>query len=150
MYERKTSPGHLIGWASRLFGRALDRRIRPLGLSVGQVPILLLLAESRQLSQKDLVKRAAIEQPAMVAILKRMEANDLTVREADLSDGRASLFSLTDKAKAMLDPLRESLADGNEHALIGFTVEERELLIAMLYRVIVNIAGGTPEGLVRQ
>jgi DNA-binding MarR family transcriptional regulator len=150
MYERKTSPGHLMGWASRLFGRALDRRIRPLGLSVGQVPILLLLAEAGQLSQKDLVKRAAIEQPAMVAILKRMEANGLAERKADASDGRASLFSLTEKATAMLDPLMGALVEGNHHALVGFTADEREQLIAMLYRVIVNIAGGTPEGLIRQ
>ena len=58
MFNRRESSGHLTGWASRLYSRSLDRRIKPLSLSVGQVPVLLMLAEERELSQKDLVARA--------------------------------------------------------------------------------------------
>jgi len=140
MFERAVSAGHLMGWASRLFARALDRRIRPLGISVGQVPVLLMLTESAQLSQKELVERAAIEQPAMVAILKRMEAGGLAVRLTDPNDRRTSLFELTPKAHAVMEPLFVALAEGNNHALADFDASERDLLISMLGRVIRNIA----------
>jgi DNA-binding MarR family transcriptional regulator len=124
MFNRRESSGHLAGWASRLFTRSLDRRIRPLDISVGQVPVLLMLAEARQLSQKELVQRAAIEQSTMAATLKRMEANDLVSRCTDPSDGRASLFSLTRKARDVLGPLIDAIDDGNRRALAGFSPDE--------------------------
>ena len=139
MFNRRESSGHLTGWASRLYSRSLDRRIKPLSLSVGQVPVVLLLAEERELSQKDLVARAVIEQPAMAAILKRMEAGDLVTRCADPRDGRASLFRLTRKARGVLGHLTQAIDDGNRQALAGFSAGEKALFIAMLQRVIRNL-----------
>lgn len=139
MFERGASPGHLANWAGRLFARRLERRIRPLGISAGQVPVLLSLADSKGLSQKELVQRSAIEQPAMAAILKRMEASGLVVRLADQQDRRASIFRLAPRSGALLGPLLKALDDGNTVALSGFTEDEAALLTSLLRRLIRNM-----------
>ena len=123
-----------------------------LPFSVAQVPTLLMLAEAGELSQKELVQGAVIEQPAMAQTLKRMEASDLVARHADPTDGRTRRFRLTPKAKSNLHKLTRSLAAGNDQALAGFSAEERALLIAMLHGVINNLtserypAAFTPVG----
>ena len=139
MFERGASPGHLANWAGRLFARRLERRIRRLGISTGQVPILLSLAGSTGLSQKELVQRSAIEQPAMAAILKRMEASGLVVRHPDQHDRRASIFTLTAKSGALLGSLSNALDEGNSSALAGFTEDEAALLVSLLRRLIRNM-----------
>jgi DNA-binding MarR family transcriptional regulator len=131
-----------VSWAQRLFSRWLERRIRDLPFSVAQVPTLLMLAETGELSQKELVQGAVIEQPAMAQILMRMEASDLVARYADTTDGRSKRFRLTRKAKSKLGDLTRILAAGNDQALAGFSPAERAQLIALLQRVIKNL---TPE-----
>ncbi len=141
MFERSSSPGHLASWAARLFARTIDRQLKPLELSSGHVPVLLALAEEPSLSQRELVERCAIAQPAMVAILKRMEAAGLVARSADPNDGRASIFSLTPASRGKLERLGATLDLGNERALAGFTPDERALVIDLLRRIIRNLSG---------
>jgi MarR family transcriptional regulator for hemolysin len=139
LFERSASAGHLTSWAARLFARSLDRRLKPIGISIGQVPVLLLLAEHDGLSQKELVNGVAIEQPAMVAILNRMEAGGLLRRRADPTDRRARIFYLSDQARPLLAPLAEALDEGNVRALRGFSAREHTLLMSMLHRIIRNM-----------
>lgn len=139
MFERTASAGHLTSWASRLFTRAIDRRCRSMGLSVAQVPVLLALQEETKLTQKQLVERCAIAQPAMVAILKRMEAADLVRRLPDPEDGRVSRFDLTAKSTAALPALFKALGTGNSIALQGLDEDEQQLLVALLRKLIRNM-----------
>lgn len=120
--------------------RTLDRRLRARGISVSHVPVLLMLAEQDGLSQKELVRRAAIEQPAMVAILKRMEASGLVTRRLSPTDARSRLFHLTEQARALLPTLYEAVEAGNYHAVDGLNDGERKLLIDLLTRVIANLS----------
>jgi MarR family transcriptional regulator for hemolysin len=139
MYQRSQSVGHLTSWASRLYVRALERRGRGMGLRPGQVPVILRLAEEDHLSQKQLVERCSIEQPAMAALLKRMEVSGFVTRHRDATDGRAVRFSLSDTALGSLEPLTLMLEKGNEEATRGFTDDERAQLISMLRRLITNL-----------
>lgn len=146
LFERIASAGHLTSWAARLFARSLDRRIRPFGLSVGQVTVFLALAETDDLPQRELVRESAVEQPAMVGILKRMEASGLVVRRSDPEDRRTSLFALTPTGRASLAQLHDALDAGNSDALAGFDDEERALLITLLRRMIRNLIAAQASG----
>lgn len=139
-YQRSMSVGHLVNWAARLYARTLEKGVRPLGILLAQVPPLLVLCEETELSQKELVERTATEQPAMVAILKRMEASGSVLRRADPSDGRASLFRLSDRALDSLPPLTSLLMEGNRRALRGFSDGEQAHLLEMLKRLIGNLS----------
>ena len=140
LFKRTKSVGHLVNWGARLFVRAVNRQITPLGISAGQIPVFLALSETHALSQKDLVQNAAVEQPTMAATLRRMETAGLVSRVSDPKDGRTSLFSLTPSGNRVLTSLYAALEEGNRNALAGFSREERDLILSLLQRIIANLS----------
>ncbi|MGH8028095.1 MAG: MarR family winged helix-turn-helix transcriptional regulator [Pseudoxanthomonas sp.] len=141
MFDRTVSAGHLTNWAARLFARATERQLKPLGMLPGQLPIFLALTDGRALSQKALAGLAAIEQPSMAVNLIRMERDGLISRTPDPQDGRSSLIRLTPRALVKADEVRQVLKKGNTIALAGFSAEEKALFVALLRRVIDNLGG---------
>jgi MarR family transcriptional regulator, transcriptional regulator for hemolysin len=138
-FERDRSAGYLTNWAARLFARVIDRKLKPFGLSSGQLPVFFALSGTAALTQKALAEAAAIEQPTMAATLVRMERDGLILRQADPRDGRSALVSLTPdaikKAPAVLDTVHRS----NAEALAGLDGDERDQLLRLLRRVIDNL-----------
>lgn len=139
MFKRKASVGHLVNWAARLFAREADRRLKVVGLSSGQIPVLLALNEKSPLSQRELVDRASTEQPTIAATLARMERDGLVARERDPKDARAWRYSLTDKTHQLMPTVLGALGGGNDLSMAGFTAEERVLTVQLLMRVIYNM-----------
>ena len=137
---RMESVGHIVTWAARLMTRSMDRRLRKAGLSAAQVPVLMILSEEGPMSQKELVARAAIEQPAMVGTLSRMENAGLVSRARDPVDGRSSIFTLTERGSGQLETMWHAAITGNDIALAGFSADERTQLLTMLRRMIDNMA----------
>ena len=147
MFESSKSAGHLVSRAQRLFAKESDRRLKPVGLSSGYIPVILSLAVEPALTQKALVQRAAIEQPTMAATLARMERDGLVERRADRTDARTSLFRLTRLAKSKLPHFFEQLDECNAVALAGLDAEERRQLLNILTKIIHNLGGELPRKL---
>lgn len=145
MFDSSRSAGHLVSRAQRLFAKESDRRLKPLGLSSGYIPVILSLAVDPVLTQKALVQRAAIEQPTMAATLLRMERDGLVERRADRTDARTTLFRLTRLAKSKLPQFFEQLDEGNAVALADLSAEERKQLLNILTKVIHNLGGKLPR-----
>ncbi len=142
IWQPQTMPTQLINRAARLLGRIADTRLRELGVSVSQLPVIVALKHGARLSQKELAQQTGVEQPSMAQLLARMERDGLVQREPDPSDGRSSLISLTDHAMSLLAPGRRVLSQGNREALAGFDQSEIDLLVSMLRRVIANVSDG--------
>ncbi|MEO7715104.1 MAG: MarR family transcriptional regulator [Capsulimonas sp.] len=134
-----STPGHLINRAARLSSRVGEVRLRPLGVSVGQLPTLGALRDGKTMTQKDLAALAHIEQPTMAQTLSRMERDGLIQRQTDPADKRSSLVRLTPEAMEKMIRVKEVLLQGNEEALEGFEETEKEMLVDLLRRVIVNL-----------
>lgn len=136
-------PGQMVGGfinrASRLLQRIGDSRLEPLGVVSGQLPVLALLKDGAELSQKELAQLVGIEQPTMAQTLARMERDGLVARRPHPEDKRSSLFSLTPLAVSKMPEIMELLKAGNEEALAGFTPEERALFLGLLKRFIENL-----------
>ena len=135
----KAPPAALINSASRALTRLNDRKLKQLGLTYGQMPVLVALSTGNALSQKELAQLARIEQPSMAQLLSRMERDGLVTRAPDPADGRASLISLTARAKAKLPLARAALEDTNDQALDGFGDKEVETLRKLLSRFLANL-----------
>ena len=133
---RDRSAGYMTNWAARLFARAIDRRLKPLGLSSAHMPVMFALGEGREMPQKALARAAAIEQPTMAATLARMERDGLVRRRPDPRDRRAMLFSLTPLAAEKADAVQAAVAGVNGRALAGLAPQEREAFLGMLARVV--------------
>ena len=134
-----STPGHLIGLVARGFARLSEAQLKPLGFSVGHLPVLVALQDGRASTQRDLARFARIEQPPMAQMLARMERDGLIERTPDPVDGRMSRITLTEAAKARLPDAVAVLIQGNHEVLRDFTDEEAGLLVALLRLLITNL-----------
>ena len=132
-------PGHLIARTARMMARLGDERLRPLGFSTSQLPVLGTLKDGAARSQKDLAQWAKIEQSSMAQMLARMERDGLVARTPDPDDKRSSLISLTETALNRLPALHGVLAKGNADALAGLSAEDVAMLSQFLQKVIANL-----------
>ncbi|WP_035829953.1 MarR family winged helix-turn-helix transcriptional regulator [Kaistia adipata] len=133
--QRSRSAGYMTNWAARLFARAIDRRLKPLGISSGQLPVFFALGGGAALSQKALAELAAIEQPTMAATLSRMERDGLIEKSPDPDDRRSSLISLTPVALEKAQEVREVIASVNAAALSALSPGEQEAYLGSLAKI---------------
>jgi len=133
--KRDSSAGYMTNLAGRLFVRALERRLAPLGLTPAHMPVLLGLEHGAQ-TQKILAEGARVEQPTMTATLNRMERDGLIERLPNPDDGRSSLVSLTEKARASLPEIEAAVEEINALALGGLPEGEQAQYFALLAHVI--------------
>lgn len=130
------SIGHLTNWAARLFRRLADRRLEPLGLSSGHLPVLMALIENGAMSQKALTEHAAIEQPTMAATLARMERDLIIERRPDPRDRRSSLFSLTPTTRDKIEALHAVVESMNVDTLATLPKGDRQRFRQMLQTMV--------------
>jgi DNA-binding MarR family transcriptional regulator len=135
-FERRASAGYLTNWAARLFARAIDRRLAALGVSSGQLPVFFALGRGEALTQADLARAAAIEQPTMAATLNRMERDGLIARTPDPADRRRVLITLTPKALGLAPQVLGAVEAVNAKALADMGPQAQDGYVAALQLVI--------------
>jgi MarR family transcriptional regulator, transcriptional regulator for hemolysin len=135
-FDRGRSAGYMTNWAARLFARAIDQRLKLIGVSSGQLPVFFALAGGKALTQKELARLASIEQPTMASTLARMERDGLIERRADPNDGRSSLVSLSAKARKKAEQVTQAITEVNAGALDGLTAAERTAYLDSLAKII--------------
>lgn len=135
-FNKNDSAGYLVNHLARLFARGLQARIKPLGLSIGTFPALLVLWEGDGLTQRALCERLDIEQPTMANTLARMERDGLIERRKDPEDGRVQRVWLTAAARALEAPATAAAEAVNALALSGLTPDERRALLGTIRKVV--------------
>ncbi|WP_236704425.1 MarR family winged helix-turn-helix transcriptional regulator [Sphingomonas sp. HT-1] len=128
-----------------MFNRLVDSRLRPHGLTLALLGPILLLSWKGPMRQRDLVADSAVKQPAMVALLAKLEALALIARTPSADDRRAALVSLTERGMAAAALGREILLDANALGVAALSPEEAQALTRLLQRLIANLesASGT-------
>lgn len=145
-FERNQSAGYMTNWTARLFARAIDRRLKAIGVSSGQMPVFFALGDGAALTQKALAAAASIEQPTMAATLSRMERDGLIERRPAPGDGRSQLVALTPKAMEKAALVREGAAAVNKAALEALDDAERETYLRLLAKVTSSLERMLDEG----
>ena len=135
-FDRGRSAGYMTNWAARLFARAIDQRLKAIGVSSGQLPVFFALAGGKALTQKELARLASIEQPTMASTLARMERDGLVERRADPNDGRSSLVSLSAKARKKAELVMQAIIEVNAGALDALPQAERTAYLDSLAKII--------------
>ncbi|GAB5467979.1 MAG: MarR family transcriptional regulator [Rhodospirillales bacterium] len=138
-FDRERSAGYLVNHLARLFARELQSRIKPLGLTTGTFPALLILWEREGLTQRELVAALDIEQATLANTLARMERDGLIVRKPDAADGRAQRIWLTETARALEAPALAAANTVNAEALAGLAEDDRRRLIGLMQRIIAQM-----------
>jgi MarR family transcriptional regulator, transcriptional regulator for hemolysin len=136
----ESSAGYMTNLAARLFAHVIDERLRPLGVSSGQLPVFFALARGGALTQKALAQAAAIEQPTMAATLSRMERDGLIRRRPDPNDGRSALIALTPAALKKAKAVEEAVQSGNAKALAGLDEATQRAFLETLAKIVRALA----------
>jgi MarR family transcriptional regulator, transcriptional regulator for hemolysin len=147
--EAASAPGYLANHAARVFNRLVDAELRPHGLSMALIGPLLLLRWQGALRQSDLVRGSAVRQPAMVALLAKLESMGLIERRPAPADRRAATVDLTEKGRRMAEVGADALRRANALGTEGLSPEEVAQLVHLLGRLIGNLenaAGAKIEG----
>ncbi|MEI4747911.1 MarR family winged helix-turn-helix transcriptional regulator [Rhodococcus erythropolis] len=133
------SLAQLINRVSRALARDADSVLKPLGLRYAQVPVLALLHEGLELTQKELAETAGIEQSSMAQLLTRMDRDGLIRRTPNPRDARSQTIALAPDTDTQLTEAHERLADLDGRAVAGFTDKEIDTLKHLLTRVSDNL-----------
>jgi DNA-binding MarR family transcriptional regulator len=140
--------GFLIHDVSRLRRVAVDRALKPLGITRAQWWVLAFLSRRDGMTQSALAADLDLTKVAVGGLLDRMEVAGFVERRADQSDGRARRVYLTRAGARMVVAIRDSveaveldiLARVPDEALTQATETLRTLKETLL-----EILGGEPE-----
>ena len=135
------SLGYLINRTARAFANRLAAELRPFDVGIGQWAVLLHLWGSDGMTQAQLSRRVAIEQPTMVRTIDRMERDGLVTRSPDPGDRRASRITLTERGWNLRDALVPLAAGVNRTATEALTDDEVETLRRLLAKLVATDAG---------
>ena len=135
-FDKNGSAGYLVNHVARIFAAGLQNRIAPLGLTIGQFPILLELWVKDGVTQRDLLDKLTLEQATLANTLNRMERDRLIVRRKNPADGRSQQIWLTKKGKAPRDRAYQAANEQNERSLGPLSQAERVQFLELMRRII--------------
>ncbi|MHB1951852.1 MAG: MarR family winged helix-turn-helix transcriptional regulator [Acidiferrobacteraceae bacterium] len=121
--------------SARAWRHALDRRLRPLGLSQAKWLTLLHLAKAGTLTQKELAARLGVEGPTLVGLLDRLSADGWTERQEVPHDRRSKRVRLTERAQPVVEEINCIAAALRAELLAAIPRAELRSCVAVLKQV---------------
>ena len=97
-----------------------------------QVEVLDYLYENREARTKELAERLNVPKQHVSKIISRLEELELVANKPDISDGRASLYFLTDKGMDLMNSHIEQSNRNFEALLQNLCEEERKQLLGAM------------------
>jgi DNA-binding MarR family transcriptional regulator len=143
--------GAIISIANRGRTMFLNDRLRPLGLSAGQFPVLMLLAREQNITQETLVRHYHLDKGTIARAVKKLEDNGYIRRITDPGNRRAVRLFLTEKGENALPVLHEINHAWESLAFSGLAAGDRETCRGLMRTVTMNVfaymdtAGGLPD-----
>jgi DNA-binding MarR family transcriptional regulator len=120
----------------RLYGAAGDRFDNVIaglvGLNRTDMTCLEVLSRSGQLTAGELAAAAGLTSGGTTAVLDRLEARGLVVRDRDPDDRRRVVLHPTDEAHARIAPYFLGLVDASRSVLADYSDEQLELVLAFV------------------
>ena len=141
--------GFLIHDVSRLRRVAVDRALKPLGITRAQWWVLAFLSRRDGMTQTALAADLDLTKVAVGGLLDRMEAAGFVERRADQSDGRARRVYLTRAGAKMVSAIRDSVEavelDILEPRSRRGARRRRPIRLRTLKDTLLEMLGGEPE-----
>ena len=117
--------GAVISLIRRNHTIVLNARLKPLGLSAAQVPILLYLSRREGISQETIARHFHLDKATIARNVRRLEEETFVYREVDPEDRRAYGLYLTAKGKGSIEEILRVEAAWEEDLLSTLSEQER-------------------------
>lgn len=115
----------LVWEIPRFWRMAMDRRLKPLGLSDAKWRTVFHLSRGpANMSQRELASRLNIEAPSLARLLDRLAADDWIERQPGKNDRRVKTIRLLPKASKVIRQIEDAMRDMRTEVLAGFSVRE--------------------------
>ena len=124
--------GFLVHDVSRLRRNAIDRELKPLGITRSQWWVLAFLSRQDGMSQVALADQLDVGKVAVGGLIDRLEASGFVVRQPDPVDRRVKRLFLTAKGTSLMKKIRQSVSDTEETVLAGIVPEDLEASVRAL------------------
>jgi MarR family transcriptional regulator for hemolysin len=126
----------LVWEIPRLWRQAMDRRLKPLGLSDAKWRTVLHLSRGpKEMSQAELASRLNIEAPSMARLLDRLAADGWIERRASAGDRRVKTVHLLPKASGVIRQIDRTMNATRKEILGELSQTELRTCIATLHKV---------------
>ncbi len=111
-----------------------------LGLYFGQPAIIEYISYNNGCTQKELAEYLHVSPASVATTLKRMEKAGFIARVEDRGDSRKKRLMVTEKGVNAFRDFRKVCDETDKQVFLGFTDEEKEMLMGFLKRLNMNIA----------
>jgi len=111
---------------TRMYSKALAKRLEPHGVKPGYLNILFVLWESENLTQSELKAQLTIEQATLSNTLKRMQRDGITSLTRSPEDKRRLHIRLTDKGRQLNKIVLIAIEDIQSQINQGLTINDRK------------------------
>lgn len=139
-YQPRESIGFLLTRVKNALMSALDHDLQGLDLTGAQWAILMRIANGCGRTAADLCRDNSYDTGSMTRMLDRLEEKGFIHRERSTEDRRVVQLALTEQGQALYPQLLQTGADVLNRHLVGFTLDEVELLKSLLRRMLANAA----------
>lgn len=112
------------------------KRMQELGLSFSHIRAMHVLIPDRTLAMKELADALDLTPPSVTALTRRLVQTGLVRREADTSDSRVSLLSLTEDGRALMHDMYQHQVWSMERLLAGLSDDEQEQFLGLMERAV--------------
>ena len=102
----------------------LNNRLRPLGLSAGQFPVLMLLAKEQNIMQDTLVRHYHLDKGTIARAVRKLEDGGYIRRITDPGNRRAVRLFLTEKGEHAIPLLQAINREWENQISAGLSNEE--------------------------
>ncbi len=129
------SESWLIYGVSAIVRKASDRVLSPLGLSIAQMPVLVVLRDAKHpIMITEVARRLHLETPSLTTMIDRLSERGLVERVNDSKDRRKNLVALTENGKCLVNNSCEPYRNLHEEMFGVLDGDERENLTAILQK----------------
>ncbi|WP_300562298.1 MarR family transcriptional regulator [Companilactobacillus sp.] len=138
MFKIEDYLAFITNQSGKLFSEALERDLRPYGVTRSQWIALYFIHETPLITQRQLAERMAIKEPSVVRLIQKMESDNYLIRVPDESDKRNKQLKLTDKGNKTcltLLPVAEAFKD---NTIRGISQEDLSTVMRVLNQMVDN------------
>ncbi len=128
-----------VARVTRRWRKLLDERLKDLGVTQARWTTMVYLQKGGEgLTQRELARLMAIENPTLVRLLDSLEQQGLIERRPCPNDRRARRLHLTPDGSEFMNVLTERAAKLREEMLEGISDEDIEGAVEVFHKIMEN------------
>ena len=139
-FKSRDAVGALMAFARKAIADEYGRELEPVGLSVQQALVIILVGEHRAGTAADMCRRLSYDAGAMTRLVDKLESMELVRRVRESHDRRSARLELTRQGKSLYAQVIRVQVEVLNRMLRGFSKNEVQTLERFLKRILENAA----------